>query len=337
MPEQVRLALPSKGRMEEETLDFFADCGLRINKSNPRQYSATIPAIPEILVLFQRARDVARSIANGDVDLGITGYDTIVDALGFEHPEIIILHEALGYGECSLVIAVPEDWQEDNLEALAQRASTQGKLRVATKHVHTAELFLQQKRLADQISVIMADGALEAAPTIGYADFIIDITSTGTTLKENRLKVIEDGTLVESEAAFIGNRRVLETRGDVLAITRQFIEFFEANLKAQGQYLVYANIRGESPDEVARRVLSQTELGGLQGPTISRVVNPDADGNWWSVSIVLGSSRLYKAIQQLRSIGGSGVIVTPATYIFEENPERYQRLLRELNRVEVTA
>ncbi|HML22731.1 MAG TPA: hypothetical protein PKD09_13855, partial [Aggregatilinea sp.] len=77
MGQQIRIALPSKGRMEEETLDFLAECGLRVNKTNPRQYTATLPALPDVLVLFQRARDIPASVAAGDVDLGITGYDAL--------------------------------------------------------------------------------------------------------------------------------------------------------------------------------------------------------------------------------------------------------------------
>ena len=81
MQEQIRIALPSKGRMEQETLDFLAGCGLRVHKPNPRQYTATIPALPHVLLLFQRARDIPLSVAAGDVDLGITGYDALVDTI----------------------------------------------------------------------------------------------------------------------------------------------------------------------------------------------------------------------------------------------------------------
>ena len=112
MGEQIRIALPSKGRMEDETLSFLAACGLRVNKRNPRQYTATIPALPDVLVLFQRARDIPVSVAAGDVDLGITGYDGLVEMVGESSEAVITVHEALGYGECSLVLAVPEDWHD---------------------------------------------------------------------------------------------------------------------------------------------------------------------------------------------------------------------------------
>lgn len=332
---KVRIALPSKGRMEGETLDFLAGAGLRVNKLNPRQYSASIPALPDALVLFQRAPDIPRSVSAGDMDLGFTGYDTVAEALGDDMDGVIVIHEALGYGECSLVIAVPDDWDEVNdLDALRERATAEGGLKVATKHVNATRRFLAENQL-DEIRIVRADGALEAAPAVGYADFIADITSTGTTLRDNHLKELADGTIVDSQAVLIGNRAALESRPEVLALARELLEFIEAHLRACGQHMVFANMRGESPEAVAERIFAQTDLGGLQGPTISPVIARNPEGNnWWAINIVVPSARLYEAIRQIRGVGGSGVIVTPATYIFEERPVRYQRLLEALGRAE---
>ena len=329
MPDQIRIALPSKGRMEEETLDFLAGCGLRVNKTNPRQYTATLPALPDVLVLFQRARDIPVSVAAGDVDLGITGYDALVETNGTGSNAVIVIHDALGYGECALVIAVPEDWDDVlSAEDLARKSQNQP-LRVATKFTNTVTRFLT-KIGAKNVRVIVADGALESAPTVGYADFIADITSTGTTLRENRLRPIEGGTLVKSQAVLIGNRAALASRPDLLAATRQMLEFIEAHLRARSQYMVFANIRGASAQEIRRRVFSQPDVGGLQGPTLAPMITREDTGQWWAINIVAASHKLYDVIQQIREIGGSGVVVTPVTYIFEEAPERYQRLLAAL-------
>ncbi|NDJ53510.1 MAG: ATP phosphoribosyltransferase [Chloroflexi bacterium] len=334
---QVRLGLPSKGRMEDETMTFLAECNLRVDKTNPRQYSARIPAMPEILVLFQRARDIARSVAAGDIDLGITGYDTVLDALGDDLSDIIVVHEALGYGECRLVVAVPDEWDDvTDLPSLNQKAQSTGGLRAATKHVTSAELFFGKHNLSEAIQVVSADGALEAAPAVGYAEMIVDITSTGTTLRDNRLKTIDGGTLVESQAVMIANRESLRSQDQLLETARHLLEFFEARLRARGQYLVMANMRGSSEAEIAERIFTQTDLGGLQGPTISPVATRDGQGGWYAINIIVSQKRLYRAIQQIRGIDGSGVVVTPTTFIFEERPERYQRLLRELGRVEAS-
>ena len=330
--QQIRIALPSKGRMEEETLDFLAAAGLHVSKTNPRQYSASIPALPGALVLFQRTADIPKSVAAGDMDLGVAGYDNVVEALNGDLNDVVIIHDALGYGECELVVAVPEEWHDvTDFASLAERARTRGPLRVATKHVNSVERFFAARGI-EQVRIVSAEGALEAAPAVGYADFIADITSTGTTLRDNRLRPLEDGTIVRSQAVLIGNRAALAGRPEVLEAARQILEFVEAHLRARGQYLVFANMRGETREEIARRVFEQTDLGGLQGPTISPLLTRSGEGGWWAINFVVPQSRLYAAIQQVRAVSGSGVIATPAAYIFEEHPERYQRLLAALGR-----
>lgn len=326
-PPHIRLALPSKGRMEEETLDFLAGCGLRVNKTNPRQYTATIPALPHVEVFFQRARDIPASVAAGDIDLGITGYDTLYEVVSGDSEAVIVIHDALGYGECALVLAVPEMWDVTTVADLA-RKTAEKPLRVATKFNNSVTRFLAERGV-ENVRVVGADGALESAPIVGYADFIADITSSGTTLRENRLRPLEDGTIVRSQAVFIGNRAALAARADLLDTTRQVLEFIEAHLRAKGQYMIFANVRGESVEDVAARVFGQPDLGGLQGPTISKMITRTGNG-WWAINLVVSTARLYGVIQQIRAIGGSGVVVTPVTYIFEELPERYQRLIQAL-------
>ena len=332
---QIRLALPSKGRMEAETLEFLAGCGLRVDKRNPRQYTATLPALPGVLVLFQRARDIPVSVAAGDVDLGITGYDALAEMADPDSDAIVTIHEALGYGECALVVAVPDDWDDVRTASDLARRASQQRLRVATKYPRLVGRFLQQAG-AESVRVVSADGALESAPTVGYADFIADITSTGTTLRENRLRPLDDGVIVTSQATLVGSRAALSTRDDVLQVARQMLEYIEAHQRARGQYMIFANMRGESAEGVAQRVFSQPDLGGLQGPTVSPMITRQDVGNWWAINLVTSAEKLYSAIQQIRAIGGSGVVVTPVTYIFEELPARYQRLLAAIERKEIT-
>jgi len=166
---------------------------------------------------------------------------------------------------------------------------------------------------------------------MGFVDLIADLTATGITLRENRLKQIEGGTLLTSEACLIGNRHALKNRPEVLMVAKQLLEFIEAHLRATGFHSIIANIQGESPEVVAQKVLSQSELSGLQGPTIAPIYMRDPDaGNWHAISIIVRKQRLVQAVGQLRAIGGSGVVVTPATYIFEDEPVTYRKLLAEL-------
>src|SRR6266540_1549300 len=105
----IRLSLPSKGRLESSALEFLSAAGLRVFKPNPRQYQATIPALPDLGVIFQRPSDIVVSVRQGSVDLGITGLDVIEEKRG-ENGDILILYEALGFGHCTLTLAIPEAW-----------------------------------------------------------------------------------------------------------------------------------------------------------------------------------------------------------------------------------
>jgi ATP phosphoribosyltransferase len=330
---EIRLALPSKGRMEEETLALLKDCGLPVNKVNPRQYIAEIPEIPHLEVWFQRSADVVRKVRDSDVDLGIVGFDTVVEHRG-PGDEVVILHDNLGYGQCRLCIAVPEEWGEVNsvsdLAILARNRSAGRPIRIVSKYERQTTAFLEQHQIKPY-RLIHADGALEAAPQMGSADFIVDLVSSGVTLRENRLKEIEGGQLLTSQAVFIGNRLALTERTEVLSTAREMLERFEAHLRAVEHYTIIANMRGESPEEVAQKLFAQPSLGGLQGPTISRVYLRDvADTNWYAITIVVRKEGLHGAIDQLRAIGGSGVLVMPVTYIFEEEPPRWRKLLQNL-------
>jgi ATP phosphoribosyltransferase len=333
---EIRLALASKGRMEAETLAFLDECGLHIIKLNPRQYIASMPAIPELEVWFQRSADIVRKVRYGDVDLGITGFDSVTE-YGGDGDDVVVLHGALGFGWCQLVLAVPDEWYDvasvGDLAALARRRAAEGQpLRIGTKYERLVSRFLNEQGVKPH-QLIRAEGAIEAGPHMGYVDLIADLTATGTTLRENRLKQIEGGTLLTSEACLIGNRRALKKRAEVLAVAKQLLEFIEAHLRATGFHAIIANIQGESPEAVAQKVFSQPDLGGLQGPTIAPVYLRDLTArDWYAISVIVRKQRLVQAVEQLRAIGGSGVVVTPATYIFEDEPETYRKLLAELER-----
>ncbi len=323
----IRISLPSKGRMAEETEPFLAACGLNLYKPNPRQYAATIPALPGVTVLFQRPGDIVVSVRDGSVDFGLTGLDVTAEN-GGPNGEILVLHEALGFGGCQLAVAVPEAW--DGVETLADLAAfTQAAgrpLRVATKFPNVAGPFLTQHGIP-AFRLIDAEGTLEVAPAIGYADCIVDLVSSGQTLRDNRLKPLRDGVVLRSQAALIANRAALRARSEVLDVARALLEYIEAYLRAKGHVMITANMRGASPESIAQKMFAQTVLGGLQGPTIAPVVVKNAAGGWYAVQIVVRRDRLFDAVAELRAIGGSGVIVAPVMYIFEEEPERYKAMM----------
>jgi ATP phosphoribosyltransferase len=323
MPEQnrnIRIALPSKGLLEEGSKKLLADVGLGVYNPNPRQYIASIPHLTGVEVIFQRPGDIVISVRDGSVDFGITGRDIYLEKKD-TNGKIIELHSQLGFGKCTLNIIVPDQWSETNnfMDLQKFQAEKGCPLKVATKFPNlTRKFFASGTKIP--IEVIQAEGALEIAPTVGYADIIVDLVSTGTTLRDNRLKKLPDGTLLDAEACLIANKACLKKNPKSLAIATQLLELIGAHLRAKEKLAIFANIRGKSTEEIAEKIFKKDILGGLQGPTISRVLNRGEE-IYFAVHIVVNKEELHKAIREIRDIGGSGVIVSPVDYIFEEEPQ----------------
>ncbi|KAM0064030.1 putative ATP phosphoribosyltransferase [Helianthus debilis subsp. tardiflorus] len=333
---EIRLGLPSKGRMASDTLDLLKDCQLSVRQTNPRQYVAEIPQIANLEVWFQRPKDIVRKLLSGDLDLGIVGLDTFSE-YGQGNEDLIIVHDALAFGDCRLSLAIPKYGVFENINSVKELAqmplwTVERPLRVATGFTYLGPKFLKENGL-QHVTFSTADGALEAAPAMGIADAIVDLVSSGTTLKENNLKEIEGGVLLESQGIMVASKKSLMQRKGLLDITHEILERFEAHLKALDQFTVVANMRGTNIDEVSERILSQPSLSGLQGPTISpvfRKVDGVVTQDYYAIVICVPKKKLYKSVQQLRSIGGSGVLVSPLTYIFNEETPRWNELLSKL-------
>jgi ATP phosphoribosyltransferase len=334
--QDVRLSLPSKGRLGQETLEFLDDCALKIYRPNPRQYAAEIPTLPAVTIMFQRPGDIVASVEQGSVDLGITGADLLAEKSTGD-ASIVTLHDALGFAHCSLMLAVPDAWsQVTTLDDLAREAKSMAaderSLRIATKYPKQTARYLDDRQIGPY-TLIDTEGTLEIAPAIGYADLIADLVSSGTTLRDNHLRPLKNGNIMDSQACLIANRSNLKSQNQVLAAGLQLLEYIEAHLRAQNCYLVLANIRGNSAEAVAKKMSDQAHLTGLQGPTISPVIPSESvlrQSHWHAVNIIVSKDCLTQTIAELRAIGGSGVVVSPVTYIFEEEPERSKMLLATL-------
>jgi len=335
----IRMGIPSKGRMAEDTMDLLSECQLKVRKINPRQYAAEIPNVPGMEVWFQRATDVVRKLISGDIDIGIVGYDMLRE-IGNENEDLVVVHDALGFGGCHLAVAVPQAW--DDVESLRdllsdKRWSKERPLRVVTAYMNLAEQFFADQGF-EHVELSTADGALEAAPAMGAADCILDLVSSGTTLRENNLKQIEGGRVLESQGVLVASRTALLHRAGTLEIIHEMLERLEAHLRADGLFMVTANVRGSSAEEVATRLANDAGqlLRGLQGPTISPIYTPAADGGpskdgkFYAVSIAVPRTRIYETVKELRKNGGSGVLTFPLTYVFDEEPPRWNQLMNNL-------
>lgn len=334
MADPLRLLVPSKGRIGEQTLEFLANCGLNVVRPNSRQYAATLPAVANASVLFQRAWQLVEQIRNGDADVGITGYD-ILSELRQEGDDLVVIAEDLGYSQGRLAIAVPEQWIDvRNLTDLAEVAlefRERGRvLRIATTFPSLTRQFLFQQGIT-YFQVVQAEGGLEAAPTLGYADIIIDLVSTGATLKDNRLKMIEHGVILGTQACMIGNRERLRASADKRNALQQILEFVEASQRAEPYSTLTANIQGDSAEQVAAKLAESPEISGLLGPTVARVFpRDDRDTSWFAVTVQAESHNLLAAVASLRQAGCMSVSVTSPRYIFAKECTLYRRLLKTL-------
>jgi ATP phosphoribosyltransferase len=199
------LAIPSKGRLQEQAAEWFADAGLALKQtSGARGYRATLAGLSDIDVRLLSASEIAASLVAGNVHLGITGEDLIRETAPELTASVALIH-ALGFGYANVVVAVPQAWidistmadLDDVCAAFAHRHRR--RLRIATKYLHLTRAFFAQAGISDY-RIVESAGATEGAPTAGSAEAIVDIMTTGATLAANGLKTLEDGTILESQA-----------------------------------------------------------------------------------------------------------------------------------------
>ena len=324
----LRLLLPSDGDLHQPTLDFLRSCGLPVRRPNARRYTATVPALPGVEVLFQRTADIAAKVEEGSAELGVTGMDRLLEYREDERRAAALV-DNLGYGRCELVLAVPDSWLDvtslADLADLALEFRQEGKqLRIATKYPRLLSAFLYDRGI-NYFTLAPASGTLEAAPLAGYADLIADLTATGTTLRENRLKTLEDGTILSSQACLLANAELLAESSHARELARGLTEMIEAHLRAEPYYRLSANVQGPSADAVSAMILARPALAGLRGPTVARVYNVE-EQDWFSVSLLVKKDRLLEAVYHLRSCGAEDVAASQLSYLFDGRSHAYEAL-----------
>jgi ATP phosphoribosyltransferase len=354
---EIRLALPGKGALEAATLNFLAECGMRVNRSNPRQYFARIKNMPEVEVVFQRAADIPALVQDGDAALGITGYDILAEHRGYgdeddededDGDEVYILERDLGYGNCRLVVAVPETWIDvsacADLWHLAGYYMTQkGRaLRIATKYPALTGRFLRAQGIT-HYKLVSPHGALEAAPLTDTADLIVDLTETGTTLRENHLKLLSDGVVLRSQACLIANAQILAQHESALRVASLMLELIEARMQARNRSLLTAYVQSESAEYVQRVCDSlRASISGIEfrrsgaDEQESGQENAEQAKNWFTITGVvnMGSAvaDLLEAVAALRSAGAAHINIIPLAYRFQYESVRVRELRERLQR-----
>ena len=280
---KIKIAVPSKGRISEPSIDILEKAGLGlINKNNRKLISKTYN--DNIEVMFARASDIPEFIQDGVADMGITGIDLIKES----ESDVVQLLD-LGFGKTNLVLATPE---ESNINFVGDITND---LKIATEFPVLTQKYLNEHNL--DLKIVKLSGSTEAAPFIGIADLITDLTSTGETLKMNHLKVID--TLLESSIILIANH-------DSLSQKKSLIEPITTSIKgvldASGKKLIMMNVKLSYLDKVKAIMPS---MGGL---TISEVLS-----NEKSVAVqgVVDENQVFELVNDLKNAGAKDILVMP--------------------------
>ena len=279
MTGRLRLALPNKGRLAEPAVALLRSAGLDFELSE-RRLSASV-ANADLELLFVRTEDVAEYVGDGLVELGLTGADLVA-----EHGGELRTVLPLGFGACSLVLAVPRDAGVGDVTALAGA-------RIATSFPRVTAAYLE--RCGVDAQVVEVRGAVEVTPELGVADAVVDLVASGSTLRMNGLRPI--ATLLASEAVLIG--RAAETQPDGRVAT--LVDMLRSVLDARGREYMMMNAPAEALDRI--RAL----IPGLSGPTVM----PLADPAQIAVHSVVERSQLWRLVPALKEAGARDILVVP--------------------------
>ena len=327
-----RLAVPSDGAMHQITLDFLRDCGMNVQRPSPRRYTATVSTIPGGEVIFQRTADITWRVEAGNADLGIVGFDRYQETRIEGGASLLIMND-LGFGRCDLVVAAPEAWLDvtamsDLADIAVEFRETSRELRVATKYPRLVRRFFYAHGI-NYFSIAPVSGTLEAAPAMGFADLIVDVTASGVTLKENHLRRLTDGTVMTSEGAVIGNRELLRRSPDHLAIAREIVTRIEARRSALRLFGITANIAAPDEQAVSARLMEFPAAAGLHGPTIAPVHNSNGK-TVFAATVFVERNRLAEVREHLSVIGATSVSVSEPNFVFDQDDRTFNNLKASL-------
>ncbi|HIP58501.1 MAG TPA: ATP phosphoribosyltransferase [Archaeoglobus profundus] len=273
------IAIPNKGRLSQPAIDLLIQAGIKPEVENRKLIVPTNN--PNISVLYARARDIPEYVYMNAAQAGITGYDMILES----GVDVDILLK-LGFGKAKLVVAVPAYSEIKSIEDL------DGK-RVATEFKRITENFFKKRGI--DVEVIKISGACENAPYIGIADAIVDLTSTGTTLRVNNLRVIE--TILETEAVLIANKKVR----DCFEI-KALVTSIQGVLNAKGMMYLMMNVPGKVLEDVKKIV------PGLKGPTVMKILSNE---DLFAVHVVVHEDKLFEVLEKLKKVGARDILIIP--------------------------
>ena len=273
----LRIAVQSKGRLYEDTMQMLSEAGIKLSSA---KRTLLIPSRNFPLeVLFLRDDDIPESVASGIADIGIVGLNEFKEK---EKDAQIIRY--LGFSKCRVSLAIPKDEEYNGVEWFNNK-------KIATSYPVILKEFLKKNNIDADVHVIT--GSVEIAPGIGLSDAIFDIVSSGSTLISNRLKEVE--VVMDSEAVLIANNQLSEDKKDIL---EELIFRINAVQEAEDKKYVLMNVPNESLDSVLKL------LPGMKSPTVM----PLANNGWHSVHTVISEKQLWEIIGKLKNAGAQGIL-----------------------------
>ncbi|NOZ82911.1 MAG: ATP phosphoribosyltransferase [Euryarchaeota archaeon] len=284
----IKIAVPNKGRLHEPAIQLMNRAGIAVLSDGRRLFAGT--SDPEIQVLLVRAIDIPELVAEGVADLGITGYDVVVES---GYPVELLLN--LDFGKARLVLAVPENSGISRVEDLPQGT------RVATEFPNISKNFFRKRGV--EVRVVPLSGACEIAPHIGLAETIVDLVSTGTSLKMNKLVEVE--TVLETSAYLIGNREAVREKQEKV---EEIVTAFSSVLAAKRKKLVMMNVPKDVLEDVKK------VMPGMAGPTVAEVASEEP---MYAVNAVVEESEVYSLINRVKKLGARDILVLPIERIIE--------------------
>jgi ATP phosphoribosyltransferase len=317
------VAVPSKGRLQENAEAFFARAGLPLIKPRGvREYRGAIANLPGVEVAYLSAAEIAGALSQGSVHLGVTGEDLLREMFP-DAEERVVLIEGLGFGLANVVVAVPQAWIDvrsmadlDDV-ATAFRLRRDRKMRVATKYVNLTRDFFSAHGIVDY-RIVESSGATEGAPAAGTAELIVDITTTGSTLAANGLKVVDDGVILRSQANLVAARAANWGEAERES-ARRILDRIAAQARAQA----FREVRTRFPACDEAMLTQAKERFGVVTP----FGGPTSSG---MLTLHCPPGAIYDLASFLRERGAHSVTVAEIEYVFAPDNPLYARLAAAL-------
>jgi ATP phosphoribosyltransferase len=308
------IAVPAKGRLQDNTEAFFARAGMALQKPRgARDYRGTIANFEGVEIAYVSASEIAASLAQGGVHFGVTGEDLVRETMPRPQERVVLLR-GLGFGFANVAVAVPQAWIDvrtmadlDDV-ATAFRLRRGSKMRVATKYVNLTRNFFAAHGIADY-RIVESLGATEGAPAAGTAELIVDITTTGATLAANGLKMIDDGIMLRSQANLVASRNA-DWRNGQFDTARRVLD----RIAAQDRARAVREVRTRFPGCDDAMLATARERFGVSSP----FGGPTSSG---MVTLHCPPDHVHALADFLREKGASAVSVAGIDYVFSlENP-----------------